>query len=296
MVLPLIGMVTCFLVGLLLRSHPKHDPLAHGLMKGVIFVAFPSLIFPLAYQAPFQFDMGIYLLFVPMLLIVTAAVCFFLGRRLGLSAPLQGSLTISAMAMNTGLILPLVLVFFGEAAAGLLIILDVLFSISAFSVVWFLAHLYSDQKQFGFTGLKRAFLLPPVWAIVLGLGLRYSGLSVPNGVIDGLLVLGKVSILMLPVAIGLFFRLDRHDNTWLSAMVLTRILIGGLVGLFFVFQFKISAPYSHAILLCAIAPTGIKGVMISHMAGVDDNFVATSISLTTVVSMILTFMYGFLVA
>lgn len=290
-----LGLLTCFGMGFLLRHHPKHNEMSQLLMQGVVYIAFPSFLFPLVYLSPLKFEFGTYVLFVPILLIISGLSSAYVAKKLALPRLSQGSFFTSSLVINTGLMVPFVLLFFGESAAGLMVILDILFSILAFSIVLLIASRYSESRSFDSEGLKRAFLLPPVWAIVLAVLLRFSPLTVPSVVLEGILWVGKISILMLPVAIGMFFRLDQHSARVLGAVVGLRVVLGGIVGAIFVTQFDIAAPYSHAIMVCAIAPTGMKGVMISRMAGLDETLLVTAISLTSVVSLLLVSAYGFLV-
>jgi predicted permease len=266
--------------------------LARRLLKVILYVAVPLVIFFNLAKASISLDnaLGIVLALVTMILIGTFA-WFVSSRVLGLSRPRTGAVIVAATVSNTTYLgYPLTVALLGHDHLATGVLYDVLVAgpvlmLGAFGV----GAAFGEEAGEGLTERAKAFLTrnPPLYAAILGL-LAPRALA-PEFLVDASQVL---AIAVLPVgffAVGATLAEGAEHgelpipppiNPPVVLAVLTRIALGPAV-LMLLAAPLIDLPSAYR--LMSAMPTGLNAMIVSHAYGLDNRTVAEAITWSTAI-------------
>ena len=91
--------------------------------------------------------------------------------------------------------------------------LDFAVAIITFSLVYFVAvHYGGEENNRGKMkeSLMKTVKLPAMWAMIFGIGINLSGISLPTVITDSLDLLSKPLVPLLLIALGLYFEPKLH--------------------------------------------------------------------------------------
>ncbi len=169
-------LVTCLLVGLLLRRSGRLPDNAHMVLNAIILhVSLPAVT--LRYLHDFRFDSAdaLWPVLMPWVLFVIGAALFYgVGRYIRLPAASVGALTLVGGLGNTSFVgLPMIEALHGSDGMGLGLLIDQLGSYLALSTLGILATaIYAAEGQASPREMARRVLtFPPFIAMVLALAL-----------------------------------------------------------------------------------------------------------------------------
>ncbi|HEX4910022.1 MAG TPA: AEC family transporter [Permianibacter sp.] len=208
----LLLIAVCLLAGVVLRASRRvSDDVAHALNAYVIHVALPAVVLRQIPAIHFS-EQLLFPAMVPWLLLLTsAALVLWLGKRLHWSRSVTGALLLVVPLGNTSFLgLPLVQSFWGEAGLPYAIIYDQLGSFIALSTygIWILSQYADGPKPTVKLVLHRIFHFTPFLALLAGLLLKFAPLP---PLLDGVLErIGATLVPVILVAVGLQWKLDLH--------------------------------------------------------------------------------------
>jgi predicted permease len=266
--------------------------LARRLLRVILYVAVPIVIFFNLAKASISLDnaLGILLALLTMILIGIFA-WFVASRVLGLSRPQTGAVIVAATVSNTTYLgYPLTVALLGHDHLSTGVLYDVLVAgpvlmLGAFGV----GAAFGDKAGEGMKERAKAFLTrnPPLYAAILGL-------LAPRALAPDFLVHASqvLAIAVLPVgffAVGatLAEGAERGElplpppiNKPVVLAVATRLAVGPAI-LMLLAAPLIDLPSAYR--LMSAMPTGLNAMIVSHAYGLDNRTVAEAITWSTAI-------------
>nr|WP_321467625.1 AEC family transporter [uncultured Desulfobulbus sp.] len=189
--------------GLFRRIKAFPEQTAQVLNMFALYVALPAVILLKVPQLQFTSAMGIPVAVAWLMLVVSAALVYVIGKKLHWSRETIGVLLLVVPMGNTSFMgVPMVNAFFGEAGIPYLIVYDQLGTMLGFATYGsVILALYGSEGQVKFSRVVRQSLLfPPTIALVAGLVLRFW--VYPDVVVKQLQILGSMLTPLVMTAIG----------------------------------------------------------------------------------------------
>ena len=153
------------------------------------------------------------------------------------------------------------------------------------------ADYYAEEKTLQDSRLKHALKtiagLPPLYAVIIGLIIRFSGLVMPEILIKTCELAGRAvpPIMMLSVGMALTMPTVKSIAILLPAAII-RLLVGPMIAGWLIMILQIDGPLSTALLLEAGMPTMVLTLAIADKYGLDTSILAQLIAISTVLSLL----------
>jgi len=252
----------------------------------IIYVGLPAFIFRAVHGAALRSDLwGV----VAIAWIVFAAVlvmAWIVARALKLPRRIAGGFMIAAALGNTGYIgYPITQAVLGSARLPEAIFYDVFGTVGALVFVGLLvAQHYGDNEEARVNPLRELLTFPAVIALALALVLR--PVPIPNLVSDGLTLLANMvsPLIMLSVGLSLRFRTLGRSAAVLGLLGGLRLLVAPAIAL----GVGTAVLGQGAALQVAVLEAGMPSMMLTLVVGerfgLDTDFIASAIFITTAVS------------
>ena len=187
---------------------------------------------------------------------------------------------LTTMFMNSANIpLPLTLLAFGREGLTIAIVYFIAVSILVYSLGIYIAK--------GEGGLAEIFRLPLLYSTLIGLGLNIGGIELPAALLNALDMLGAASIPLMQVCLGYQLYSTRFSEIPLS-LAATVIRVGGgfLMALAFVWILGLEGTTANVVLLSSAMPSAVINFVMSYKYGLEKDLVASTIALSTIVSVV----------
>lgn len=186
------------------------------------------------------------------------------------------------MFMNSGnMSFPLALLAFGQDGLMVAIIYYIAVSLMVYSLGIYIAK--------GRGGIKEMFKLPLIYAAGIGIGLNLGGIELPGPIITTFDMLGAATIPIMQVSLGYRLHSARLAYPGISlAGTVLRIGGGIAIGWAVVTLLGIEGMNQKIILLSSGMPAAVINFVVSHKYKVDSDLVASTVALSTLVSVVTT--------
>ncbi len=287
-IVPFLPLFFIFGLGYILRKTMfLTKDIADFFLKFAMYVALPCLILPKVATLPLSWTYA-YLPFIAIMILLGNFFVFFVVTRfVHFPKKKQGVLLISCMIMNLSFVLPFYLVEVGEA----LFPIYVFFSLghdALFAFVYFIASLHGTNKIHNplLYGIKKILLLPPFWALVVGLLLNFTGIHVPSFLGSTMTMLGGLLVPLVLLALGAYFEFFIKNPLEIFPVIGARMLVGGLLALFFVKLFALDGASRLIVLLGGIAPLGFNTLVFASLEELDKEYAAQLVSVSLLLGLI----------
>ncbi|MEQ9022552.1 MAG: hypothetical protein RLN82_07300, partial [Pseudomonadales bacterium] len=221
-----------FGLGMLLRRMSVLDTAKAGVLLQLMFFALMPAIM-LVNISGLELDAEDMLLpLVGMIVIVlNVPVAYWMFRRKIQDRRKLGSLVLCSMMINNAMMIPFVLWGYGEKVLAYVLLFDVGIAIVQTSFSYGLAFRFSDEHVSGKNIAKKVASSPPLWALVLALGLNLTSTDIPDVFMGFLNPLADMTAPTLLIALGASFSLRSVEFNLFGKVIFIRVLIGGLIGL-----------------------------------------------------------------
>lgn len=259
------------------------------LNKVIFYLVLPAAVFLTMSQIPFSVD----LIFLPLSAVGIILICFvaaFLFTKWSrLERKTKGVLIISTMIMNMGMVAyPLFQFVYGKEGFARAVLFDFGNGFLTFSLVYFLAVYYGNSAEKTVKdSLFRFLKLPPIWALLLGIGINLAQISLPVVIKDTLDLIGKPLIFLLLVSLGLYFEPKLNKIGPLLGAIFIRIGVGLIAGFLMVEIFNLEGLNRVVVLISSIMPAGYNTLVFAAKERLDEDFAASVVFATVVISLIL---------
>jgi predicted permease len=270
-------------VGVLVRRVLKLEP--KPLSEVAFHVFIPALVFSLLVST--QVNLLDVLKMVALTTIVMAlvgVVGFGVGRLLGLRSNLVAALLMVVVFMNAGnLGLAVTQFSFGDQALVWATVFFVTSATLTTSVGVYIASVGRSSAREALVGLTR---VPVIYAILLALGLRGLGWSVPGPIMRAVDLAGEAAIPLLLVILGMqVARIRLPDSKGLLSLAIgLRLLLSPLIGLGLARWMGMTAVQIQAAVLEAAMPAAVLDTMLAVKFDLEPDFVAAAVLFSTLLS------------
>ena len=285
-VLTLLAMVG---VGWLLRAFGVLSAAdARPIHALIVYVGLPALIFQAIHPASLDVEFAVVALVAWAVFAVTAAVAWALARLMHMPRPVAGGFILAASLGNTGYIgYPVSRALLGDEGLVRAIFYDAFGTVGALLVVGLLiAQRYGEHSGPRVNPLKEVLRFPAMIALAAAFVLR--PLPIPEVVSSGLDALASLVVPLIMLSVGLTLEVRRLADrpAALGSLGAVRLLLAPLVALA-VGGLVLDDPAAvRLVVLEAGMPTMMLTIVIGARFGLDTEFLASAVVLTTVASVV----------
>ncbi|MGC9517724.1 MAG: AEC family transporter [Methanomicrobiales archaeon] len=257
------------------------------LNKVVVNLSIPSLIFLAMYTADLN---NIYLLapipFICIFLgIITGLLGYLFAKAKKYSVKTRWSIITTSAMVNSGFLgYPVVLSVFGANGLVRAIFYDMgsIILFIGFGVLFLL--LFGGKYS---TIIKRAFIFPPLWGILLGIG--FNVMNIEIGILENIVdYLSGAAIPLIMISLGLSLQARNIKGYFEAASFVSfiRLIIAPIIALLLVSLFGFGGLEKSVIIVEAAMPSAMLSLVLALTYDLDVNATAACIFLTTILSLI----------
>jgi predicted permease len=266
-----------------LRGGERAQAVARGLLKLVLYVLVPPVVFVNITHLEFTSEVGVGIVLGWVALSAAGALAYLAARGMRLPPPQAGVVVNSALQGNTGYLgLPLSVALLGSDHLPEAIAFDALCQGPVFFLgVFGVGAAMGTRAGEGLGERLRAFFVrnPVIWAVVAGL--LAPAAAAPEWAVDASRVMIFALLPLVFFAVGIILASEhveaRFDRRIATAMAF-RMAVAPLLLL------ALAAPLidlPDTYLLLAATPVGINGIVVAHAYGLDVGLAASTIAWTT---------------
>ena len=265
-------------------SEDAVDPLN----KIVMYILLPCMIFSAISTANLSLlpKLGILPLVILSSSIITGIISYFLLRKLGLDDITLWSVLVTIMIANTGFMgYPISLGVYGQEGFLRAIFCDIATLCIFLILSYILVLKFGGNKE---DAIKKILLFPTLWAIILGMGINFSNISIGPVLENTINYLGQGTIPLIMLVLGLSINFEGISRSksmiaFTSIMKLVffpavAFLIASCIGLADL-QFKVSV-------VEAAMPSGMMSLLLAITYNLDFELTSDCIFINTVISLI----------
>jgi len=251
----------------------------------IIYVGLPAFVFQAVHGAELTASLiGVVALSWAVFAVVLA-VAFVAQKTMRLPRPTAGGLMLVASLGNTGYLgYPLTAALLGAAAVPVAVFSDVFGTVFALVVVGLpIAARYGEHREGIPNTLKELVSFPAVIALAVAMVLR--PIQMPEAVSAGLDLLASIVAPMIMLSVGLSLRPRSvlNGTLALSVAVVLKLVMAPLVALG-VGSVFLADPALQVAVLEAGMPSMMLAFVVGERYGLDTDFIAAAIFVTTLVS------------
>lgn len=254
----------------------------------VIYIMLPSMIFSALYTADLSMisSLGILPFVILASSFLTGIISYFILKRFNLSDKMLWSVLVTIMIANTGFMgYPISIGVYGSEG-----FLRAIFCDMATSVI-FLILSFALVLKFGGspkTAVKKIAFFPPLWAIILGILLNITHISIGPVLENTVNYLGNgtIPLIMLSLGISIDFGGIKRSKNMIIFTSIMKLLIFPLIAFFIVshlglldLQFKIP-------IIEAAMPSGMLSLVLAITYKLDYELTSDCILINTVISLV----------
>ena len=290
-----LPVILIFVVGYILKRanffRKEHGDL---FLKIVFYIAVPALLLLSLPEIELSWEF-IYLPLAPIFIVfVTYFLSGFVGRLLKLKQTTMGVVLVGTLIMNIGFTLPFFIAAYGEEGLIRALMFDFTNATLTFTFVYYLACKHGAGKSS--SPIKKVLTAAPMWAMLIGIILNLTNLSLPDIFNNFLAIVGDLMVPLLMLALGIYFCPRIINAIPLAASLIIRMGVGLGLGFLFVTLFDIEELNRSIILIGAAAPIGYNTLTYASIEKLDQEFAASLVSISIMVGIIfipfLIFMLG----
>jgi len=252
----------------------------------IIYIALPAYIFRAVHGAVLNADLLLVVLIAWAVFAVMLGLAFGAARLLRLPRTIAGGFIIAVALGNTGYIgYPVTEALLGARALPEAIFYDVFGTVVALVLVGMLvAQRFGDNAEARVNPLRELALFPAIWALLLALALR--AVPIPEVVGNGLGLLASMvaPLIMLSVGLSLRFSTLRRDAVAVSVASALRLLVAPILALAIGWVVLGPGTPLRVTTLEAGMPTMMLTLVVGDRFGLDTDFIASAIFVTTALS------------
>ncbi len=280
----LLAFLFLFLVGAALRSTGVLAKFhAEKLASFVFTVSLPATILVSVDRMSFtlaawKLPVAAWLVTMPLVLCAWQA-----ARRLETSRPTTGALLLGVGCINSVYFAyPVSLATFGEAGLAQAILFDLGQTLLTLTVLYAVALWYGDQAATPVMALRRLVRSPPLWALVTILMLKGFHLHLPVWLHEGLVPIHLTTTPLASLVLGLSISVSAVRRTAPLALVgvVMRMAGGLLFGVSAVWLLDLTGLERAIVLLISAMPSAITAVIFAAETGLDEDLVASIVTLS----------------
>lgn len=279
-------LIALFAAGLLARRRGWLTPPQAGkLVQLVITVGLPALFLSDVSRIPLHRELVALPTVAVIVMLATLAAALGVGRALGLPRPSLGAFVICSMSLNDAFLFPFVIAGWGPQAFAQLALFDLGNTVVQATVVYGAAAVFGGHATGALALLKRVASFPPLWALIVALGINLAGLHLPAVLTTVLGFTGRTILLLVVLALGVMFDAKLLRSGGVLGVLALRIGFGLAVGWACVTLLGLSGLTRAVLLLGSAAPVGFSAVVMASREHLDRELAASAASLSVLLGL-----------
>jgi len=290
--IPVLIMFSLGFVSKKLNIFNKKD--ADRFLQLVLNITLPALTIVSLSNLIITIDL-LYLVILPIVIVLLTFIpTYIICRELKISQSRKGTFLLGSIIINTGFVSTFIYAFFGQSAFGYYSLFDLGNSVMIYLFAYYQAIRYSSKKGSRLP-IKKILSLPPIWGIVIGLGINFLPINLNQLPISVLDYIASPTMPLIIFALGIYFH-PKLANVKLTLEVISlRMGLGFLLGMLIVHLFRLEQPISDIVLICASAPVGFNTLIFSELEELDREFAATIVSFSLILSLLFITFYSYFI-
>jgi predicted permease len=259
---------------------------ANVILNLVFYFSLPALILSSIPSSALERDF-VFLPIIPVIIaIILFALALIIGKYLNLERKTLGVFVINSLIMNTAFAFPFVAAIIGSAGLSRLMIFDVGNALFIYSFGYFQACRYGNHQVDRKKLIKRLLTSMPLWSIVIALIFYFLGIKTEGFLHGYLKIAGDLTIPLLLICIGLLFDPKLVKLKTMGLALFIRMGLGMLLGLFFIYLFKLEGITRQVVILATATPIGYNTLTFSSIEKLDTEFAAALISFSIIIALL----------
>ena len=254
----------------------------------IIYAGLPAMIFQAVHPADLDADLALVAAVAWLVFIVTATGVWFLCRLLGLTPAVAGGFVLAASLGNTGYIgYPVSEAILGSEGLVRAIFYDVFGTGGALLLVGlFIAQRMGRSDGPRVNPVKEALTFPAVIALAAALAMK--PVPIPDVVSGGLDAIASLVVPLIMISVGLSLKpgVMRQHAGALAILAGLRLAAAPLVALGFGSLFFADPEIVRLVVLQAGMPSMMLTLVVGARFGLDTDFIASAILVTTLASIV----------
>ena len=287
-----VGALAIILLGWLVRRlgvlRAKDGPM---LVQVVIYVALPALVLQIMVTSDLQPALALVPLVGFAIHGVLVAVALGAARLWRLDRPSTGALVVASAVGNTGFFgVPLIAASGPNLSVAAAVMFDTFCTgiLTWTSTVWISGRFGEPSDDVAaLRGVWRNLLLPPTWAMALGLALNVAGVrSLPEIVDRPLTILGGAVLPLVLIYAGLVIEWDGMRRAWrdVGTVTVIRLVVSPLICLLFAWAIGLDGDVLRTVVLMAAMPTAMMSLVIGGWFKLKTDVIAGAVVATTLLA------------
>jgi predicted permease len=259
---------------------------ARTINQVIIYVGLPAFIFNAVHGAALRGDLIAVVAIAWVIFAVMLLVSWLLARALKLEGPLAGGFIIATALGNTGYIgYPITQALLGAKELPEAIFYDVFGTVFALALVGLaVAWRYGEHHEARVNPLRELLTFPAVIALAAALALKW--LTIPAPVTSGLGALASMvaPLIMISVGLSLSARSLTSRAGLLGILGALRLVVAPLIAIGLAAVLLPGGPAGRVAVLEAGMPAMMLTLVVGERFGLDTDFIASAIFVTTAAS------------
>ncbi|QHT48078.1 AEC family transporter [Bacillus sp. SB49] len=252
-----------------------------------LYIMLPCLVFKTFYEATFDRNYFLMVLFSVFLLIAILAVNKIGAKVLRYDTPTESGLILSTAFMNAGNYgAPIVLFAFGEQG----FVYSVSFMVLQQIVMNFFGVYYAAKGTAGITmALKQVAKMPPTHAIWLALVFKYTPLSISDNIMSSIELVGNAQIPTVMILLGMqLANITVKNLAWdkVSYAVSVRLLVSPLIAWALTVILPMGDLMANVLIVSAAMPSAATTTMYAVQFDSKPELVSSITLMTTLLSVV----------
>ncbi len=258
---------------------------ADTLLKIVFYVTLPALTFLSGSTA----ELSLKFFYLPIIAIAVVLIIFSISypisKRFNLPNATRGTFLVGTLIMNTGFTLPFVLAAYGNQGLAIYTIFDFGNTLMIFTFVYYFAIKFGGKEK-STIPIKKFLLLPPIWALVLGIIFNLLKFELHPTAFNLFDIVGKPTIFLMILSLGIYFS-PRITNLGKMLTVFSlRIGLGFILGFLAVNLLNIEGIMRTLIVIFCGAPVGYNTLVFASLEELDKEFAASLVSISLLLGIV----------
>ena len=264
------------LVGFMVGKYKRID--TKPFIDLIVYIAGPSLIITSMSKSDINLSDFLFIsISATLVVLVSFLLVFFIlkitkSEKKGLYLPMTFG--------NTGYLgYPICLFAYGVAGLSMAVLYDMINSLFLFSIGIWVIH----RKN----GLKEAFKLPLIYAVIVGLALNIFKIKIPEIIFKPMEIIGMIVIPLALLILGYKLTEIKIQTVRTAFFASLFRIIGGFIIAFLIIKlFSISGLVRNIILIEAAMPAAVMSIILTSKYSKDPELVASIVFISTLISLI----------
>lgn len=277
-----------FILGYLFKRYFAYPENTGQIVTRIILnITLPPAVF-LAASNTENFSQAYFLPLAALLIQLSMFGIFFLfSKKLQLDKNTECIFVTSPLINNTLLfLLPFIALAYGDQGVTRVVLYDIGNAFTIYFIAHALIKFYGGSRFTISSGLRTILSSPPLWALALGFFFAAMDLTVPEYILQPLLIMKDVNIFLPIFVLGFYFLPALKGIKLVLFTVTVRSLLGLLLGVGISFFF--TDPLDKLIVvMAAAAPIGLLSLIYSSEYNRNTTFSSNIVSYSMILSMVL---------